>query len=285
MYRSKTNWILNDDGSIYHLHLKKDELSNCIITVGDLQRVDHVAQYLDRIETKKQNREFKTITGYSGKQRISVVSTGIGMDNVDIVLNEIDYLFNWDGHSSDHGAQAETLQFIRLGTSGAIQKDIPLDSLLISETAFSLGGLPAFYPCPGILLCPDDQSIGAAFQLPVYRTKADAALVRVFKTKEHLLGNTLTCEGFYAPQGRSVRGMKSTVLKSWESFSCNAGKLHNLEMETAGIYGLSCYLGHKAVSIQAILANRITGKFSNHPLKTIDKMIQSCFDCLSSLGS
>ncbi len=280
----KTNWILHDDQRIYHLKLKSDEVAPIILTVGDPDRIELISQILDRIETNVQSREFKTITGYLNGKRITVISTGIGTDNIDIVINELDALFNWDFEKDEARSRLQQLQFIRLGTSGAIQEDIEVDQLMVTEHSFSIGGVLPYYNSSGQFQHPEIKPGAFGLGLEVFYCQADPYLLEHFKLPGLLPANTLTCTGFYAPQGRYIRGLKNDLLETWHSWKHpEFGSLHNLEMETAGIYGLSKLLGHRAISIQAILANRITGAFSAHPEKTIVHMIERCLDRISGL--
>ncbi len=280
----KTNYILHEDQSIYHLRLKSGEIAPLILTVGDPDRVAYVAQMLDGIETKRQAREFKTVTGHLANKRITVISTGIGTDNVDIVINELDALFNWDFENNAPKSITQQLQIIRLGTSGTLQSNIPVDQLMITEHSFSMGGLLPYYNTNGQFQHPELPSGSFGLGMEVYYAPSDPSLLNHFLSANLIAANTLTCEGFYAPQGRYIRGFENDLLKSWSAWRHpKFGQLHNLEMETAGIYGLSKILGHRAISIQAILANRITGSFSINAERTIKKMIEMCFDRLSSL--
>ncbi len=283
----KTNWILNEDGSIYHLRLKPGNLSNIIITVGDPDRVVKIANYLDQIETSIQSREFKSVTGYLSGKRISIISTGIGTGNIDIVMNEIDALFNLDLQTGSALENINSLYFIRLGTSGAIQTEIPVDSLLISQWCLGLDGLLPFYAhsdnCIDLPNELEDELPGLS---KCFLFHADQKLLNHFHTKETIIGCTLTASGFYAPQGRLTRMKKMNLLSKMQNWNVDKiGKISNLEMETSAIYGLSNLMGHKALSISAILANRITGEFSQHPEKSIIKLIEYALEKISGLNN
>jgi len=282
--------IINDDGSIYHLGLKPDDLSETIITVGDPDRVDMVSRHFDSIELTVSRREFKTVTGsYKGK-RLTVISTGIGTDNIDIVLNELDALVNIDFRSKKPKPESTTLNFIRLGTSGTLQSDIPINSILISLQAIGLDGLGHWYE-------RDEKSIAFAKAilkaLPEnllphsYLAKASKKLISAFsKTETWVTGTTLTCAGFYAPQGRTLRAapMVKNFIHDMASLEITDGqRVTNLEMETAGIYLLAEILGHEAISISAILANRANGEFSETPEATIEKLIVESLEIIVSL--
>lgn len=274
------NWIINPDKSIYHLKVRKEDLATTILTVGDPERVSMVCSRFDKIETVKQSREFKTVTGYLGKKRISVISSGIGTDNIDIVLNEIDYLFNINEDGSPKSTTV-SLDLIRLGTSGAIQKDIPVDQLLLSHWSLQAGGIFSFYQNAGPFRIALNKALGFDKDLSIYAFEADDFLLKKFSTNDFLIGNTLTCNGFYGPQGRSTRIEENDMLSKWEAMRiAGIGKINNLEMETSGIYGMSKLLGHRALSINAILANRITNQFSNQAEKTISKMIDKSLELL-----
>jgi uridine phosphorylase len=281
----KSNWILNADGSIYHLKLHLDQLATTIITVGDPDRVPVITRYFDRIETSMRSREFNCVTGFLSGKRISVISTGIGTGGIDIVINEIDALFNLDLKSGNIHQNFTSLQFIRIGTSGAIQEHIPLDSLLISTHCISLDGMMNYYKDQShahdlpLELQAEIPGISRYLMYP-----ADQKLVNHFKSPMILRGCTLTAPGFYAAQGRSTRIMNSSLLhklKTWELES--AGKIQNIEMETSGIYGLSTLMGHKAISLNALLANRITGEFSTKPEETIKRLIEYALEKISCL--
>ena len=275
-----TDLILNQDGSIYHLNLLPEDIADTVITVGDPERVSEVSQYFDRIELKKGKREFITHTGYLGSKRLTVLSTGIGTDNIDIVLNELDALVNIDFKTRKLNNKLKSLDIIRIGTSGAIQEDIPMDSILVSEYGLGLDSLMQYYVHE---VSSDERLLQDALRphfhslegiLP-YISSADHGLLKTIG-KDLIKGITLTAPGFYSPQGREVRSKASFsgLLKLFRSFSFEGQRITNLEMETAGIYALSKALGHKAISINAILANRVNYKFSLNPEKTIDGAIQ-----------
>lgn len=272
--------VLNEDGSIYHLNLKPEQLATTVITVGDPDRVAHISKYFDTLEVDVHKREFKTHTGtYKGK-RISVVSTGIGTDNIDIVLNELDALVNIDFETRQVKENLTQLTIIRIGTSGSIQPEIPIDSFLFSEAAIGFDSLLHFYANTNFL----DTALSEAFvthtnwnpqKSKPYVVSADEDLKKLFSSHGMLQGITATNVGFYGPQGRVLRlqtedmGMNDKIA----SFAFNGRKITNLEMETSGIYGMARLLGHKAVSLNAILANRANGTFSKNPIETVDRLI------------
>lgn len=272
--------VLNEDGSIYHLNLRPEQLATTVITVGDPDRVAHISKYFDTLEVDVHKREFKTHTGtYKGK-RISVVSTGIGTDNIDIVLNELDALVNIDFETRQVKENLTQLTIIRIGTSGSIQPEIPIDSFLFSEAAIGFDSLLHFYANTNFL----DTALSEAFithtnwnpqKSKPYVVSADEDLKKLFSSHGMLQGITATNVGFYGPQGRVLRlqtedmGMNDKIA----SFAFNGRKITNLEMETSGIYGMARLLGHKAVSLNAILANRANGTFSKNPIETVDRLI------------
>ncbi len=271
---AESELIINEDGSIYHLNLKPGELSSCIITVGDQNRVDKVASYFDKIELVVQKREFRTITGYLKGKRLSVISTGIGTDNIDIVLNEIDALFNIDLQTREIKTDKVSLDFIRIGTSGAIQSDIPVDSIMISNGAIGTDGLLNYYHYKESKeLKRLDLDISNIY---CYYVEADHLLVQHFQDNHILNGITVTANGFYGPQMRTLRlePNQNAWLNKIESLSFGSLVVSNLEMETAGIFGLARLLGHRAISINALLANRKNGMFSNNPEVTETQMIE-----------
>jgi uridine phosphorylase len=276
--------ILNEDDSVYHLNLLPPDLADDIIFVGDPDRVEKVSAHFDRIEMKKEKREFITHTGYIGSKRISVLSTGIGTDNIDIVLNEIDMLKNIDLESRLVKKELSNCRIYRVGTSGALQSDISVDSLLITTHAIGLDGVMNYYQNRKDLDIENQiySQLGYDFITP-YLSYGSIALADKFDDS-FLRGVTATCCGFYAPQGRMIR--KNIVSDdlvqrlSKLSFSntaskpkLNGSRVTNFEMETSAIYGLSALFGFDAISVNAIMANRITNKFSKQGAKTVEKAI------------
>lgn len=265
--------IINPDGSIYHLLLKPGEVATNIITVGDQDRVESITKHFDSIEFTRQNREFKTSTGSMRGKRITVISTGIGTDNIDIVLNELDALFQFDFESRTRKNIFTKLNFVRIGTSGALQTDIPIDSFLVSAKALSFDRLFGFY---------DEQNFDSPKNWPSrldhirpYITHASFNLLNRVPA-DFMRGITATMPGFYAPQGRSfrLRSVFDAGMHDLQSTVIDGLRVTNLEMETAGIYGLAQLLGHNAISFNALLANRINGDFSKNPAETIEILIE-----------
>ena len=279
--------ILNPDGSIYHLNLLPEDIAPIVITVGDPDRVSQVTQYFDTIELSKKKREFKTETGiYKGK-RITVLSTGIGTDNIDIVFNELDALVNIDFNARTIKDKHTTLDIIRIGTSGTLQNTIPVDSFLISELAVGFDSLLHFYDSEHV----QQKEISNALKIQTnwFKAKSDPYVVsyneqlgNLFKSDKVVNGFTATNVGFYGPQSRKLRlaVQDEELNEKLANFSYEGKQLTNLEMETAGIYGLAKLLGHRAVSMNAILANRATGEFSENPGKIVDELIVYCLNKL-----
>ena len=272
--------ILNSDGSIYHLHLKPSDIADTLIFVGDQERVGEVTKYFDRIDFEMQSREFKTQTGYYKGKRLSVISTGIGPDNIDIVLNELDALVNIDFNTREIKATKTSLSIVRIGTSGALQPDIDVDSFVISSYGMDINGMLQSYKIDAI----KHADIEAAFvkhtqwspqkPYPVI-IENSKQLEAKLKSDQTLNGLTATCGGFYGPQGRVLRLelQDDSLNHKMDIFDYKGLRVTNFEMETSAIYGLSKLLGHKACSMNAILANRALGTFSKTPLATIDKLI------------
>lgn len=277
---SKTDLILNPDGSVYHLNLLPGDIAETIITVGDPDRVSDVSRHFDRIELRKGKREFITHTGYLGSKRITVISTGIGTDNIDIVMNELDALVNIDFDSRLVKDSLKSLEIIRIGTSGAIQDDIPMDTILVSAFGLGLDALMNYYvhSISGdehLLLDSLKSHLHHIQGISPYLTAADQTLLDVIG-KGLQRGITVTAPGFYAPQGREVRA-KITVpnlISLLSSFRSGNYRLTNLEMETAGIYALAKALGHRTLSVNAILASRTKFEFSSDPGKVVNKAIK-----------
>lgn len=279
---SPTDLILNPDGSVYHLNLLPEHLTDTIITVGDPDRVPLVSQYFDKILYKVKKREFVTHHGILGGKAISVISTGIGTDNVEIFLNEIDALANIDLLTRLPNPAHRALKIIRIGTSGALRSDIELDSHLVSEFAVGLDNLMSFY---GLTMndieCAISESIREKAKLPFlpYVVKGSGLLLDQIG-KNMMIGNTVTCPGFYAPQGRTLRVpiRLPNLLKDMGNFIHGDFKLNNFEMETAGYYSLGKLLAHDVISVNAIIANRATGQFSANPEAVINSLIKKVLD-------
>jgi len=286
--------ILNTDGSIYHLNLHPEQVATTILTVGDPERVAMVSQYFDRIEHSVQKREFITHTGYIGTKRLTVISTGIGTDNIDIVFNELDALFNINLQQKIVQPVFTPLTFIRMGTSGCLRKDIPIDAFLVSAFAVGLDNLLHYYQFSQSKLSQSiQQKIQSAFQtastLPLspYVVEGSTALLQALG-KDMYQGITLTAPGFYGPQGRQLRApVHQTdlidIFQKIDLSNLTPYVLTNLEMETAGIYGLAKVLGHQAISFNALLANRETGEFSRQAGKTVSNLIETVLDRVISI--
>ena len=283
-YFPESELILNPDGSIYHLHLRPEDLSTTIITVGDPDRVSDVSKHFDSIQLKRQHREFVTHTGMLGGKRLTVISTGIGTDNIDIVFNELDALVNIDFTSRTLRPNITQLNVIRIGTSGSLQTDIPIDAVLVSTYGLGLDGLMDFYEFEDdnidlLDAFADNNWETGGLPYPYLAAGSDALLTAIGKD-DFLRGITATCTGFYGPQGRQLRAQiyKKDIIQQLSSFKYNEHRITNFEMETAGIYGLARLLGHNALSVNAILANRITHQFSTQGQKTVDAMIKTVLE-------
>lgn len=283
----ESDLVINPDGSIYHLNLLPEDLADTVITVGDLDRVSEVSKYFDSIEIKKGKREFITHTGYIGKKRITVISTGIGTDNIDIVFNELDALVNIDFESRTIKDKLTSLDIIRVGTSGAIQKDIPMGTILASTFGLGFDSLMQYYTHENTA---EERQILTAFQdvfsekkaIQPYLTAADDGLLQTIG-KDMVHGITATAPGFYAPQGRQLRAKNAVpnFITQLNSFAQKQHRISNLEMETAGIYALAKVLGHKALSVNAILASRVNFEFSSNPTEIVEKAIKIVLERVS----
>lgn len=281
---SESDLIINPDGSIYHLNLLPGDIADTVITVGDPDRVGEVSKYFDQIEFKKGKREFITHTGYIGKKRVTVLSTGIGTDNIDIVFNELDALVNVDFETSEVKKELTSLNIIRVGTSGAVQPDIPMGTILASSHGLGMDALMNYYlqqPSGEEQLLMDDikRHFGHLKNINPYLTAADEGLLNTIG-KDMVHGITITAPGFYAPQGRIVRAKNAVpnFIGLINSFQSNQYRITNLEMETAGIYALAKVLGHKALSVNAILASRVKFEFSNEPDKIVERAIKTVLE-------
>lgn len=275
--------ITNADGSIYHLNLRPEDVGDWIITVGDQNRVARVSQHFDRIDVQKAKREFVTHTGWLGSKRITVISTGIGPDNIDIVLNELDALVNIDMATRLPVAAPRSLPIIRIGTTGGLQADIPVDGVICSAMALGFDNVMGYYDWTPDARERQLAADWAAFtaegqwQVPVapYAVDASAVLLAGIAAPFHQ-GITLTAPGFYGPQGRQLRAkslLQSGLFDALHRFESQGHRMTNLEMETSAIYGLSRVLGHRALSCSVVLANRHDNTFSPNPGAAVDQLI------------
>ena len=283
---SEADLVINPDRSIYHLNLLPEDIADTVITVGDLDRVPEVSKYFDSIELKKGKREFITHTGYLGKKRISVISTGIGTDNIDIVFNELDALVNVDFETRTIKPTLKSLDIIRIGTSGAVQEDIPMGTILASTYGLGLDALMHYYEQSNSteeknLLNQINNHFSKIEGISPYLTSASSKLLESIG-HDMAKGITVTAPGFYAPQGRQVRAKNavSNFIAQINSFSYNNNRITNLEMETAGIYALAKTLGHHALSVNAILASRVKFEFSSNPNQIVEKAIKTVLERL-----
>lgn len=281
--------ILNPDGSVYHLNLKPEHIANDIIFVGDQNRVEKITQFFDSIEFSTQKREFKTQTGIFKGKRITVMSTGIGPDNIDIVVNELDALVNINLETRQPKEELTSLNIIRIGTSGSLQKDIPVDSFVMSKFGLGLDNMLRSYKIDPIV----DEALGEAFlhhtnwdirKGKPYVVRCSEKLEKLIESDKIFKGITATAGGFYGPQGRVLRlEIQDPELNAkMDNFNFNDNRITNLEMETAAIYGLSALLGHNALSLNAIIANRASGTFSEDPYKAVDELIAYTLDKLAN---
>jgi len=280
--------ILNPDGSVYHLNLKPEHIAHDIIFVGDQNRVEKITQFFDSIEFSTQKREFKTQTGIFKGKRITVMSTGIGPDNIDIVINELDALVNIDLHTRAPKENLTSLNIIRIGTSGSLHADIPVDSFVMSKFGLGLDNMLRSYRMDNV----SNVEIEDAFIAQTgwdskkgrpYAIPCSEKLEKIIESDKMHKGITATAGGFYGPQGRILRlEIQDKELNSkMDSFNFNNNRITNLEMETAAIYGLSALLGHNALSLNAIIANRASGTFSEDPYKAVDELISYTLDKLA----
>ena len=276
--------ILNPDGSIYHLNLLPDHISDTILTVGDPARVAQVSRHFDSIEFETTHREFVTHVGYYRGKRLTVLSTGMGTDNIDIVMNELDALVNIDFLAREVRPAEErmSLRIIRLGTSGSLQADVPVGTMLATEHAVGLDSLMQFYPLMETGLETEiatgiQQTLALPFAPYVVR---GSDLLREQLSAGMAVGNTLTCPGFYGPQGRRLRLdlRQPDYIARLQAFRHQSAegefRLSNFEMETAGYYSLGRLLGHEVLSLNAIVANRATGEFAENASGIVDTMIE-----------
>jgi uridine phosphorylase len=267
--QKKTELITNKDGSIFHLNLLPGDISEKIIIVGDPGRVDMLASLMQEVRVRKENREFRTVTGTFENSEITVISSGIGTDNIDILVNELDALFNIDLNTGICKEEPVSLTFIRLGTSGGLREDVPAGSCVLTETAIGFDGLLHFYEGYDWILntglsdwlveyleWPDTLSYP-------YAVNANKELVELFSHENFKKGITISAPGFYAPQGRRLRleTFDNEINTKLSEFSYRGRTISNYEMESSAIYGLSALLGHKALTICLVIGNRVTGEF------------------------
>jgi uridine phosphorylase len=277
---SPADLILTEDKRIYHLKLRPTDIADTIILVGDPGRVAMISQHFDRIELSNHDREFITHTGWLGKKRLTVMSTGMSTANLDIAINELDALANIDFETRLPIATPRSLKLIRLGTAGSLQADIPLDSFVVSTHGVAIDNLLLYYD---LLASGEEQALTDAFhQQTTFADKgiqakiiaADPGLLHQL-TQDNSTGMTVTCPGFYAPQQRYLRAKTHypTLIDELNQFKHQDHRITNFEMETAALYGLGKLLGHQCVSISAIVANRMTHQFSSKPKQTVEQLI------------
>ncbi len=281
--------IINNRGAIYHINCRPEEIARTIITVGDPDRVDEVSKHFDHIEFRNHHREFNTHTGYIGKKRISVTSTGIGPDNIDIVMNELDALVNIDFTTRCIREKLSSLNIIRIGTAGSLQQDIPVDSFVASTHGLGIDNLMNFYKNSHN---KEENQVLHAFKTYVqmqqgisepYLNTAGISLLKEFVTGFHH-GITVTCPGFYGPQGRVLRmGLtQPNLVDRLTGFKFGNHRVCNFEMETAAIYGMGKVMGHQCLSLSAIVANRITKEFSSNSNTAVENLIKRALETIVS---
>lgn len=277
---AESELIINSRGAVYHLDLRPEELAETIITVGDPDRVAEVSKHFDSVETKRHHREFVTHTGFIGKKRVSVVSTGIGTDNIDIVLNELDALANIDFESRTIKPKLTQLTIVRVGTSGALQADVPVDAFVASTHGIGVDNLLNFYRQENneeelqlVSAFVTHTQMGSKMATP-YIASAGPSVQKHFVDGFHH-GITITCPGFYGPQGRVLRlGLTNPdLVDQLTNFRYGNHRITNFEMETSGIYGLGKLLGHQCLSLSAIVANRVQKEFSKDGAKAVENLI------------
>lgn len=286
---AESEFILNARGAVYHLNLLPEEIASTIITVGDPERVAQVSRHFDEIEVKRSHREFVTHTGLLAGKRISVVATGIGTDNIDIVLQELDALVNIDFTERNVKSQLRSLNIIRVGTCGSLQADAPEDSYVVSTHGLGIDNLLNFYVYNNneeekniLQQFIAHTQISQRFAQP-YIAAGAASLLKHFVNGFHH-GITITCPGFYGPQGRILRlGLTyPEMIDRLTTFQCGNHRILNFEMETSGIYGLGKLLGHNCLSLSAVVANRVAGKFSKDSGRTVGHLIEKTLEIITS---
>lgn len=290
---AESELILNSRGAIYHLNLRPEELAPTVITVGDPDRVGEVSKYFDKIEYRSAHREFITHTGFIGSRRLSVLSTGIGPDNIDITLNELDALVNVDFSTRSFKTDLTSLKIIRMGTCGGLQPDIPTDGLIVSSHGLGLDNLLHFYQFQQdaaqieLLEAFSTHTGLREHAITPYLTGADQHLLQTFVEAGYHQGITVTCPGFYAPQGRMIRLPITFPLlpDKLSSFTHQGLRIANFEMETSAIYGLGVLMGHQCLSINTVVANRTIRQFSPDGKKAVEGMITRSLEVLTARRS
>ena len=267
--QKKTELILNKDGSIFHLNLLPEDIAHKIIIVGDPGRVEMIGSLFSEIRVKKGNREFKTITGTYEDQEVTLMSSGIGTDNIDILINELDALVNIDLKTGNPNEDLVSLTIIRLGTSGGLRADVPAGSVVLTETAVGFDGLLHFYEGYDWIL---DTALSDVLTMHLewpdtlsypYAVNANKELAELFSGENFSKGITISAPGFYAPQGRKLRleAFDSEINDRLAEFEFRGRTINNYEMESSALYGLSALLGHRALTLCLVIGNRVTGEF------------------------
>lgn len=282
----ETELVLNADGSVYHLNLLPEDIGDIIILVGDPDRVDKVSRHFDEVRLRKQKREFITHTGHLGSHTISVISTGIGTDNIDIVINELDALANIDLKTRRVSPHKKALKLIRIGTCGSLRQDVLPDQIIVSSHAIGLDGLLHYYGYTGYTEYTQlvESQLNYPFIKP-YVAAADAFLLNQFKDV-FIPGITASCTGFFAPQGRMLRigGVSGELIHRLNALPPLEGMyMANFEMETSAIFGLAQLMGHQALSINAVIGNRISHVFSKDPYATVEKTIRLSLETIRNM--
>ncbi|MBS4042483.1 MAG: nucleoside phosphorylase [Chitinophagaceae bacterium] len=286
---AESELIINSRGAIYHIDLRPEELADTVITVGDPDRVAIVSKHFDRIEVKRQHREFIAHTGYVGAKRITVISSGIGPDNIDIVLNELDAVKNIDFESRTIKPTLTPLTIIRLGTSGSLQEDIPVDSFVAGTHGLGLDNLLHYYR---LAMNDEEQQLLQHFvahtqlagNIQPYISSSGTSVLKHFVHGFHQ-GITVTCPGFYGPQGRILRlGLSNpNLVEHLTSFRFGNHRISNFEMETSAIYGLGKLLGHQCLSVNVIVANRVRKEFSKDGAAAVENLIKTCLGVIENI--
>ncbi|MBW6500686.1 MAG: nucleoside phosphorylase [Bacteroidales bacterium] len=280
--------ITNSDGSIFHLKLHPGDISDKILIVGDPGRVDMLSGFLHDIRVRKENREFRTVTGSFEESELTIISSGIGTDNIDILVNELDALVNIDLKTGIAKEDPVSLTLVRVGTSGGLRADVPAGSIVLTEKAVGFDGLIHFYEgYDWILDTLLSDYLAEYLEWPdtlsyPYAVNANRELMELFINEQYIRGITISAPGFYAPQGRKLRleTFDNEVNGKLAEFSFRGKNICNYEMECSALYGLSALLGHKALTVCAVLANRVTGEFINDYKPVVMKMARRVMEII-----